>query len=62
MGLVRFVFGILTFVIAVVVMKFVLGVVGFLLSLLWAAIVVGLLLLVGYVIYRILTPRNTVHS
>jgi hypothetical protein len=62
MALVRFLFGIVAFVIAVIVMKFVLGVVGFLLSLLWAAIVVGFLFLAGYVIYRILAPRNTVHS
>jgi hypothetical protein len=62
MALVRFVFGVLTFIIAVLVIRFVLGVVGFLLSLLWAAIVVGFLLLVGYLIYKILTPRDTVHS
>lgn len=62
MALVRFVFGIVAFFIAVIVMKFVLKVVGWLLTLLFSAIVVGFLLLVGYVIYRILTPRNTVHS
>jgi len=60
MALVRFVLGILSFIIAVLVMKFVLGVVSFLLSLLWAAIVIGFLLLVGYVIYKIVTPRDTV--
>lgn len=58
----RFIVGLLTFVIGVAVLKIVLGLIGFALHLLWIAIVVGALALVGYVVYKIMFPHSPEHA
>ncbi|HXG95036.1 MAG TPA: hypothetical protein VNN73_22035 [Blastocatellia bacterium] len=62
MGFVKFLFGIVAFIVAIWVLKIVLNIVGFFLYLIWIATVVGFLLLVGYLIYRILVPRHSIHT
>ena len=57
-GLVRFVVGLLTFVIGVAVVKILLGIIGFALHFIWLAIVVGFFVLIGWVVYKIIFPRN----
>jgi len=57
-GLVRFVVGLLTFVIGVAVTKILLGIIGFALHIIWLAIVAGFFVLIGWVVYKIIFPRN----
>ena len=57
-ALVRFIVGLLTFVIGVAVVKILLGIIGFALHLVWLAIVVGFFVLIGWIVYKIIFPRN----
>jgi hypothetical protein len=59
MGFIRFVLGLVAFVIAVKLVAIVLGIVGFVLKLLWIALVLGFFVLVAWVIYKMITPRST---
>ncbi len=59
MGFIRFVLGLVAFVIAVKLVAIVLGIVGFVLKLLWIAIVLGFFVLVAWVIYKLISPRST---
>ena len=59
MGFIRFVLGLVAFVIAVKLVAIVLGIVGFVLKLLWIALVLGFLVLVAWVIYKMISPRST---
>ena len=58
MGFLRFVLGLVAFVIAIKVVAIVLGIIGFALKLLWIALVLGCFVLVAWVIYRIISPRT----
>jgi hypothetical protein len=58
MGFLRFVLGIVAFLIAVKLLGILLGIIGFALHLAWLAIVVGLIVLVAWGIYRLLVPRR----
>ena len=58
MGFIRFVLGLVAFVIAVKLVAIVLGIVGFVLKLLWIALVLGFFVLVAWVIYKMISPRS----
>jgi hypothetical protein len=58
MGFLRFILGIVGFIIAVKLLAILLGIIGFALKLAWLAIVVGLVVLVAWGIYRLVTPRT----
>ena len=57
-AILRFIIGIVTFCIGIVVMKFVLFFLGVALHLLWIAIVVGALALIGYFVFKIMFPSR----
>jgi hypothetical protein len=59
MGFLRFILGIVAFVIAVKLLAILLGITVFFLKLIWLAIVVGLVVLVAWGIYKLITPRST---
>jgi hypothetical protein len=59
MGFIRFVLGLVAFVIAVKLVAVILTIASFLLKLLFLAIVIGLFVLVAWVIYKIISPRST---
>lgn len=59
MGFLRFVFGIVMFVIAIKLAAVLLGIIGFALHLLWVAIVIGFFVLVAWIIYKLVSPRRT---
>ena len=59
MGFIRFVLGLVAFVIAVKLVAIVLGIVGYVLKLLWIALVLGFFVLVAWVIYKMISPRST---
>ena len=58
MGFLRFVLGLVAFVIAIKLVAILLGIIGFALKLLWIAIVLAVLVLVAWVIYRMISPRS----
>jgi hypothetical protein len=62
MVIARFIIGLLTFVIGVVVTKIVLGIIGFALHLLWIAIVLGVFALIGWVVYKIIFPSHPANA
>ena len=59
MGFIRFVLGLVAFVIAVKLVVVILTIASFLLKLLFLAIVIGLFVLVAWVIYKMISPRST---
>jgi hypothetical protein len=59
MGFLRFVFGMVMFVIAIKLVAIMLGIIGFVFHLLWIAIVVGFFVLVAWIIYKLVSPRGT---
>lgn len=59
MGFIRFVLGLVAFVIAVKLAAILLGIIGFALKLLWVAIVLGVFVLIAWVIYKMISPRST---
>jgi len=58
MAFIRFVLGLVAFVIAVKLVAIILGIIGFALKLLWIAIVLGFFVLVAWVIYKLIMPRS----
>jgi hypothetical protein len=58
MGFLRFVFGMVMFVIAIKLVSILLGIIGFALHLLWIAIVVGFFVLVAWLVYKLVSPRR----
>lgn len=58
MGFIRFVIGIVAFIIAMKLVGLILGIVFTLLHLLWIAIVIGVIALVGWMIYKAIRPRG----
>ncbi|HMG33543.1 MAG TPA: hypothetical protein VKM94_06375 [Blastocatellia bacterium] len=56
MGFLRFVLGIVAFIIAVKLLAILLAVIGFALKIVWLAVVVGIIVLVAWGIYKLLTP------
>ncbi|HXI91196.1 MAG TPA: hypothetical protein VNO24_14360 [Blastocatellia bacterium] len=59
MGFIRFVLGLVAFVIAIRLVVVILTIASFFLKLLFLAIVIGLFVLVAWVIYKIIAPRST---
>ena len=58
MGFLRFVFGIVMFVIAIKLVGVILAVLGIAFHLLWIGIVVGFFALVAWLIYKLISPRR----
>ncbi len=59
MGFIRFVLGLVAFMIAVKLVAILLAIVGFALKLLWIAIVLGVFVLLAWVIYKVISPGQT---
>jgi hypothetical protein len=57
MGFLRFVLGIVAFMIAIKLVAILLGIIGFALKLIWIAIVLGVIVLVAWGVYRLVSPR-----
>jgi hypothetical protein len=62
MGFLRFILGIVVFVIAVKLLGFLLGLIGFVLHLAWLAFVAGLVLLVLWGIYKLVCPTKPLQA
>jgi hypothetical protein len=58
MGFLRFVLGLVAFVIAIKLVAILLAIIGFALKLLWIAVVLGVFVLVAWLIYRVISPRS----
>lgn len=58
MGFIRFVLGLVAFLIAIKLVAILLGIIGFALKLIWVAIVLGCFVLVAWLIYRVVSPRS----
>jgi hypothetical protein len=58
MGFLRFVIGLVSFVIAVKIASILLAVIGFALHLIWIVFVVGIIGLIAWVIYKMVSPRR----
>ena len=58
MGFLRFVLGLVAFVIAIKLVAILLGIIGFAFKLLWIAIVLGFFVLVAWLVYRVIVPRS----
>lgn len=58
MGFLRFILGLVAFVIAIKLVSILLGIIGFALHLAWIAIVIALLVLVAWVIYKLISPSS----
>jgi hypothetical protein len=58
MGFIRFVLGLVAFLIAIKLVAVLLGIIGFALKLIWIAIVLGCFVLVAWIIYRVVSPRS----
>ena len=58
MGFIRFVLGLVAFVIAVKIAAILLGIIGFALKLLWIAIVLAVFVLVAWLVYKMVSPRS----
>ena len=58
MGFLRFVIGIVAFIIAMKLVGLILGIVFTLLHLLWIAIVVAVIAFVAWLIYKAIAPRG----
>ncbi|HJZ69044.1 MAG TPA: hypothetical protein VKF81_13045 [Blastocatellia bacterium] len=58
MGFLRLVLGLVAFIIAIKLVAILLGIIGFAFKLLWIAIVLGFFVLVGWLIYKVISPRS----
>jgi hypothetical protein len=58
MGFLRFVLGMVAFVIAIKLVSILLVLIGFAFKLLWIAIVLGFLVLAAWLVYKLITPRS----
>ena len=58
MGFLRFVLGMVAFVIAIKLVSILLVLIGFAFKLLWIAIVLGFFVLVAWAIYKMITPGS----
>ncbi len=58
MGFLRFVLGLVAFVIAIKLVAILLAIIGFALKLLWIAVVLGVFVLVAWLIYKVIAPRR----
>lgn len=54
----RFIIGLVTFCIGIIVTKIVLGIIGVALKLIFLVIVVAALALVGYIVFKIMFPHR----
>jgi hypothetical protein len=59
MAIIRFVLGLVAFIIAIKLAVAILSIASFLLKLVMLAIVIGLFILVAWVVYRLISPRST---
>ena len=66
MAIIRFVFGtvisLVALAIAVKLVAIILAVVGIALKLVWLAVIVGLILLAGWIVYKICVPQPAAQS
>ena len=58
MGFIRFVLGLVAFVLAIKLVAIILAIIGFVFNLLWIAIVLGFFVLVAWCIYKMISPRS----
>ena len=58
MAIIRFIVGLVTFFIAIAVVKILLGIIGFALHLIWLAIIVGFFALIGWIVYKVIFPNR----
>lgn len=62
MALIKFVIGVVGSILAVVItaklVAFVLGLIGVVLQLVWMIVILSLICLIGYAIYKVATPRR----
>ena len=58
MGFLRFVFGMVAFVIAIKLVAILLAIIGFALKLVWIAVVLGVFVLVAWLVYKMVSPRS----
>jgi hypothetical protein len=58
MGFIRFVLGLVAFVIAIKIAALLLGIIGFALKLVWIALALGSFVLVAWVVYKVVSPRD----
>ena len=58
MGFLRFVLGLVAFVIAIKLVAILLAIIGFALKLLWIAVALGVFVLVAWLIYKMISPRS----
>ena len=58
MAFVRFVLGLVAFIIAIKLVCILLGIIGFAMHLVWIAIVLAFFALVAWVIYKLISPRT----
>lgn len=58
MGFLRFVFGMVAFVIAIKLVAILLTIIGFALKLVWIAVVLGVFVLVAWLVYKMVSPRS----
>jgi hypothetical protein len=58
MVLVRFILGIVAFAIAIKILGFLLGIIGFALGLIKLAVILGIFVLIGWLIYKAISPKR----
>jgi hypothetical protein len=58
MVIVRFILGIVAFAIAIQILGFLLAAVGFALGLIKLAVILGIFVLIGWLIYKVISPRR----
>ena len=59
MVILRLVLGMVAFIIAVKILAILLTLVGFVFGLIKVAVILGIFVLIGWLIYRVISPRST---
>ena len=59
MVVIRLVLGMVAFIIAVKIVAILLAIVGFALGLIKLAVILGIFVLIGWLIYKVISPRET---
>lgn len=58
MVIVRFILGVVAFAIAIKILGFLLAIVGFALGLIKLAVILGICVLIGWLIYKVISPKR----
>lgn len=58
MVIIKFILGIVAFAIAIKILGFLLAIVGFALGLIKLAVILGICVLIGWLIYRVISPNR----